>query len=602
MKPRLAIVFLILLPTLAYSQLFGSIDILQADMLTLVNKVMPGSSYRVAVRADIQESFHINSHTPREEFLIPTELEFSLVPNVSFDQIHYPEHELREFSFSEEKVAVYEGETIFWAEFSVSEEFASDSLTISATFSYQGCDDNSCYAPQSIDLSVVLPVADSGQSIEWINKDLFGSLQSEPPDLPESADEASLQFTADELRAKQIIERGLIYALAAFFLIGLALNLTPCVYPVIPLTVGYFGGTKNQSRPASFINALMYLLGIAISFSLLGLVSGLAGKQWGFLFASPWFVITITVIILSMSASLFGAFEITVPSSLLTKLGANRRGVVGALIMGLTVGVVIAPCAAGIIIGLVGLVAKLGLVVKGTLLFFVMGLGLGLPYLILATFSGLLSKMPQSGMWMIWVRKLFGIMLVGVAIYFLMPQLERVHEKLGFLLGLLTLFGGLLLGFLDHAPGYTRNFKIARAIFGIFLIFIGINWIHDSLQAEESQIDWIHYSGQPLEKLIQNKKPTFIDFYADWCAPCKQLDRETFRDEAVTELSEHFNMIKVDCTAPDQTILQLMNQFQVTGMPTLVFLDKEGNPQPDMREIGFIGPEIFIAKMEKLLN
>jgi thiol:disulfide interchange protein DsbD len=602
MKHRLYLFFMIFLPTLAYSQLFGSMDILQADMLASVNKVMPGSSYRLAVRADIQESFHINSHTPREEFLIPTVLEFSSHANVSFDNVHYPEHELREFGFSEEKVAVYEGETVFWTEFSISDQFASDSLTINATLSYQGCDDNSCYAPQSVDLTMVLPVTESGQSIEWINKDLFGTLQATPSKGSESPDEMPLDFTADELRAKQIIEKGLIYALAAFFLVGLALNLTPCVYPVIPLTVGYFGGAKDTSRTTSFINALMYLLGIAISFSLLGLVSGLAGKQWGFLFASPWFVVAIAVIILSMSASLFGAFEITVPSSLLTKLGATRQGVVGALIMGLTVGVVIAPCAAGIIIGLVGLVAKLGLVVKGTLLFFVMGLGLGLPYLILATFSGLLSKLPQSGMWMVWVRKLFGIMLIGVALYFLMPQLERIHDKLGFLLGLLTLFGGLLLGFLDHAPGYTRGFKIGRAIFGVILIFIGIHWIHDSLQAKESQIDWIHYSGQPLESLIENEKPTFIDFYADWCAPCKQLDRETFTDESVAELSRQFNMIKVDCTAPDQATLQLMKRFEVTGMPTLVFLDKEGNPQPDMREIGFIGPEIFIGKMQKLLD
>ena len=602
MKHRLYLFLMIFLPTLAYSQLFGSMDILQADMLASVNQVIPGSSYRIAVRADIKESFHINSHTPREEFLIPTVLEFATIANVSFDTVHYPEHELREFGFSEEKVAVYEGETIFWTEFSISEEFSSDSLMIHATLSYQGCDDNSCYAPQSVDLTMVLPVTDSGRSIEWINKDLFGTLQATPSKEPESSDDVPLEFTADELRAKQIIEKGLIYALAAFFLIGLALNLTPCVYPVIPLTVGYFGGAKDTSRTTSFINALMYLLGIAISFSLLGLVSGRAGKQWGFLFASPWFVVAIAVIILSMSASLFGAFEITVPSSLLTKLGATRQGVVGALIMGLTVGVVIAPCAAGIIIGLVGLVAKLGLVVKGTLLFFVMGLGLGLPYLILATFSGLLSKLPQSGMWMVWVRKLFGIMLIGVALYFLMPQLERLHDKLGFLLGLLTLFGGLLLGFLDHAPGYTRGFKIGRAIFGVILILMGINWIHDSLQAKESQIDWIHYSGQPIEDFTEKEKPTFIDFYADWCAPCKQLDRETFSDEAVAELSGQFNMIKVDCTAPDQATLQLMKKFQVTGMPTLVFLDKEGNPRPDMREIGFIGPEIFIGKMQKLLN
>ena len=151
--------------------------------------------------------------------------------------------------------------------------------------------------------------------------------------------------------------------------------------------------------------ALFYVIDIAAIFAVLGLISGLAGKQWGAQFQEPWFVVAITVVILAMAASMFGAFEITVPAWLTSRLGKSREGNIGALVMGLTVGVVIAPCAAGIIIGLVGLVAKMGIVVKGTLLFFIMGLGLGLPYLFLATFSGLLNRLPQSGMWMVWVRK-----------------------------------------------------------------------------------------------------------------------------------------------------------------------------------------------------
>ena len=399
-----------------------------------------------------------------------------------------------------------------------------------------------------------------------------------------------------------IIEKGLPYAIIAFFLFGLALNLTPCVYPVIPLTVGYFGGQSGRSKGSSFVMALFYVVGIAIIFAILGLISGLAGKQWGFLFQNPWFVIVVTTIILAMAASMFGAFEITVPSWLTSSLGKSREGNIGALVMGLTVGIVIAPCAAGIIIGLVGLVAKLGIVTKGTLLFFIMGLGLGLPYLILATFSGLLTKIPQSGMWMIWVRKLFGVLLIGVALYFFLPQAKHIYDQQGFFFGLLAIFGGLLLGFLDHAPGYTKNFKIGRGIFGVLMILFGIFLVNKAIQAKSSELNWVHYQNETIAELQQEGKPIFIDFYADWCAPCKEMDRTTFKDERVIEIAKQIKMVKVDCTAPDGNIKMFMEKYKVTGMPTLVFIGKNGEEVFEMREIGYLGADGFLEKVNRLLE
>ncbi|MBN1541006.1 thioredoxin fold domain-containing protein, partial [candidate division KSB1 bacterium] len=355
-------------------------------------------------------------------------------------------------------------------------------------------------------------------------------------------------------------------------------------------------------------NALFYLIGIAIAFSLLGLLSALAGKQWGFLFTSPWFVVAVSLIILSMSASLFGAFEITVPSRLLTRVGGGKRGSLGALTMGLTVGVVIAPCAAGLIIGLVGLVAKMGLVAKGTLLFFFMGLGLGSPYLILGTFSGLLSKLPQSGMWMVWVRKLFGLVLIGVALYFLTPLIERVTEPFSFLLGFLVLFGGLLLGFLDQHSGYTRSFKRGRAVLGALLLVFGGVTVSNSLQFNpvsskiESAIDWNYPDSDIIGPLLSAGKPAFIDFYADWCAPCKEMDQKTFRDSTVIELSRQITMIKIDCTHLDARTRALMEAYRVGGMPTLVFIDRQGREILNMREIGYVGPQAMADKFARLLQ
>ncbi|HEX9974878.1 MAG TPA: thioredoxin family protein, partial [bacterium] len=315
---------------------------------------------------------------------------------------------------------------------------------------------------------------------------------------------------------------------------------------------------------------------------------------------NPWFVIVVTTIILAMAASMFGAFEITVPAWLTSSMGKSREGVIGALGMGLTVGVVIAPCAAGIIIGLVGLVAKLGIVTKGTLLFFIMGLGLGLPYLILATFSGALNKLPQSGMWMVWIRKLFGVLLIGVALYFFLPQAKHIYDQQGFFFGLLAIFGGLLLGFLDHAPGYTKAFKIGRGIFGILMMLLGILLVNKAIDAKPSELNWLHYENETIAELREEGKPIFIDFYADWCAPCKEMDRTTFKDERVIEISKQIAMVKVDCTAPDENIKKFMDQFEVTGMPTLVFINKAGEEVFEMREIGYLGADKFLEKVNRL--
>jgi thioredoxin:protein disulfide reductase len=287
-----------------------------------------------------------------------------------------------------------------------------------------------------------------------------------------------------------------------------------------------------------------------------------------------------------------------VPSWLLTRVSKTKEGIIGAFIMGLTAGVIIAPCAAGIIIGLVGLIAKFGLVVKGTILFFFMGLGLGLPYLVLAMFSGLIGKLPQSGGWMLWIKKVFAFMLIGVAIYFILPQLERVVGKLGYLFGITGVTAGLLLGFFEHGM-YSKSFNIIRRTLGVLFILLGLYAVNGALHAKNSEINWIHYSDQTVETLVADGKPIFIDFYADWCAPCKQLDRITFTDPSVTRMAQSFTMLKVDCTNPDAVTKNFMERFAVTGMPTLIFISKSGVVQQNLREIGFTPPNRFLSSMEK---
>ncbi|MDZ7263758.1 MAG: thioredoxin domain-containing protein [candidate division KSB1 bacterium] len=616
-------VALLLIVSLAFAQNPFEMKLVTVTGQLMPKTIAPGEVADIMVTAKIEAGFHINSHQPGADYLIPTVLTFEPLSNASFSEIIYPEPKMATFAFSEEALSVYENEIILKSKVTLSRQFPAGAAVIRGKFSYQACNDQNCFAPTTEAFEIpfqvtatakvatptapisndALTVPPEKSSTEPRPEDQsVGIAPSSQPETNQVEPAAAVQFTSDELKAKQVIEKGLPYAILAFFLFGLALNLTPCVYPVIPITVGYFGGQSGRQKGAAFIMALFYVIGIAIIFAVLGLISGLAGKQWGFLFQNPWFVIVITTIILAMAASMFGAFEITVPSWLMTSLGKTREGTVGALIMGLTVGVVIAPCAAGIIIGLVGLVAKLGIVAKGTLLFFVMGLGLGLPYLFLATFSGLLNKLPRSGMWMVWVRKLFGILLIGVALYFFLPQAKHIADQQGFFFGLLAIFGGLLLGFLDHAPGYTRGFKIGRGVFGVAMMVLGIIWVNQAIHAKTSALDWLHYENQSLTELTAGNQPVFIDFYADWCAPCKEMDRTTFQDKRIIELSKQLKLVKVDCTAPNEAVRNFMQQFEVTGMPTLVFIDKNGLEQRDLREIGYIDAEKLLDKLKRLLE
>lgn len=568
--------------------------ILTAELSAQPTTAAVGGRIDWTVALTISPGLHINSHTPTQDFLIPTDLRFLDVDGVRFRDPVYPAPEMKRFAFSPEKLSVYEDRVVLSGQADISPQALPGRRGLKAVLSYQGCNDQSCFIPQQDTLQI---------EVELISDAAVPTAGETPAPSAAPAQQADEQarLSGDEARAAQILQKGLPYALVAFFLVGLALNLTPCVYPIIPITVSYFGGQSGRRRSSTLGAALFYLLGIALSFALLGLLSSLAGRQWGFMFASPWFVVAISVIMILMAASMFGAFEITVPSFLLNKFGAAREGVIGSLVMGLTVGVIIAPCAAGIIIGLVTLVARMGLVVKGGLLFFAMGLGLGLPYLVLAVFSGLLQRLPQSGEWMVWIKKLFGFLLLGVAFYFLAPQLERIGNKFLFLAGITSLVGGLLLGWFDHTAGGGRGFKLFKQIVGVLFLILGSVWIYHSLQEKTNELSWNYYSGQSMEEILASGKPIFIDFYADWCAPCKQLDRETFSDSRVQEKSEAFYFLKVDCTKPDAATRAFMSLHQVTGMPTLIFIRPDGQEITELREIGYIDAARFLANLEKAL-
>jgi thiol:disulfide interchange protein DsbD len=214
--------------------------------------------------------------------------------------------------------------------------------------------------------------------------------------------------------------KGTLLAFLGIFVIGLALNLTPCVYPMLSITVSLFGARTDTHTMRVFLKALIYVLGMATMYSILGVAAALSGGLFGGLLQSPWVLTAIAVLMFGLALSMFGLYELRMPYWLTSKLGGTTTmGTIGVYLSGLVVGVFAAPCIGPPILALLALVGARGDPMFGFWTSFTLSFGLGFPYLVLGTFSGLLKKMPRSGVWMVWVKKVFGVVLIGVAFFYL---------------------------------------------------------------------------------------------------------------------------------------------------------------------------------------
>lgn len=466
----------------------------------------------------------------------------------------------------------------------------------SLTVSYQGCTDGLCYPPTDKQIAV--------QPMMASTSDVAQASLDEAAGAPASSQQDQL--------AAALGSQGFWLSIAAFFALGLGLAFTPCVFPMYPILTGIIAGAGHSlSTRRAFLLSFVYVQGMAVTYTLLGLVVASAGLKFQAALQHPYVLIGLSVMFVLLALSMFGLYTLQLPSSLQTRLSglSNRQqggSVLGVGIMGMISGLVCSPCTTAPLSGALIYVAQSGDLWLGGAALYALSLGMGLPLLLLGTSGGKL--LPRAGAWMDVIKQLFGFALLAVPILLLSRLWSDQMATLAWL-G----WGLVLCGYLYHHNQHQSH-SVARSLRGFVLLLAMISAVvvgkdlllpsqdaTASTQRESPQFIRIKTLDDLKTQLAAARgKPVLLDLYADWCVACKEFEHKTFSDPAVRERFGQMVLLQADVTANDDADVELLNGLNVLGLPTLIFFDRTGNEVSGQRVTGFMGPAEFLGQLNKL--
>ncbi len=425
---------------------------------------------------------------------------------------------------------------------------------------------------------------------------------------------AGAAFATDSDIAGMLETRGVWAALLIVYVGGFLVSLTPCVYPMIPITLGIIGARNaGKSALSGLVRSLFFVAGIVVIYAALGLIAVKTGKQISFAFQNPWVIAVIAVFFMAMGASMLDLFTIQMPAGAAGKLqnmATSRAGsLFGSFLLGCVTGVVASPCGSPVLAGVIAVAASAQTTLTGVLLLAAYALGLGTLFVFLGTFPALLSKLPKSGTWMVDIKKGLGVLLIAVGLYFLKNALpDRVFFAVCNIgLSLLVL---LCAYFAVKAAGQKSSVRFWLC-FVVVLTACGA-WYCASLTMNRSvqarptattaaaALTWQTDLDAALEQAKAANKPVMIDFGAEWCAACKKLEKETFPQADVAARLADFILVRVDCTEETDENEKLQKKFGALSLPTIVFLRPDGSRYDDLNLFEFEDSAKFLQRLNKV--
>jgi len=557
---------------------------------------------------DISEGYYLYRH----------QFKFT-VNNASYSNIDLPiglDHEDEFFGVQQ----IYKDQL----NFTINIEQATEDASI--TIRYQGCADKGlCYPPtkQVIALDSVL-AHDISNDTTAVLSALTTSNESSA--LAEQKVKNTNQATPSSEQhqlADMLKQDSLLLTLIAFFVGGLLLSFTPCVFPMYPILTGIIvGAGQNLTTPLTtkkaFTLSFFYVQGMAITYTLLGIVVALAGAQFQAIFQHPFVLIALSVLFIFLALSMFGIFNLALPASWQNKLNnlSNRQkggSIAGVVMMGVISGLVASPCTTAPLTGALLYISQTGDVILGASALYALSLGMGLPLLILGSSGGKL--LPKAGEWMNIIKNIFGLLLLAVPIFLLERIIPEIASQA---LWAILILAAASYFYVSNINGNSRGFWFgARSLIIFLMLFVGANMAYQLVVPNQSLPDVESNTTQKVQHFIQVKtleelqaaithantqgKTVMLDLYADWCIACKEFEKYTFPDSKVQQALANSLLLQIDLTDTGaKRNITLMEHFNIFGLPSILFFNLQGKELSQQRITGFMGAEEFSAHVNAL--
>lgn len=494
----------------------------------------------------------------------------------------------------------------------------------------QGCwDGGICYPPQDRTLEVDLAATPDGGFGSLLDRALSSGGGNEravlaPANSDNSAPALTLATGDESGRVASLLRDATpALVLASFFGFGLLLAFTPCTFPMIPILSGIIVGQGHHiSRTRALVLSLVYVLGMALTYALAGVAAGLSGTMLTAALQNVWVLGAFALIFVLLSLSMFGFYELQMPSALQSKLSStanHQKGgsLGGVAAMGVLSALIVGPCVAAPLAGALLYIAQTGDAVLGGLALFVMALGMGAP--LIAVGVGTRSMLPRIGPWMEGVKKAFGVMLLAVAVWMLTPVVPAAVTMLSWTA--LLVFSGIFLHALDPLPNHAKGWQRFWKGVGVIMLLAGAAMLIGTLagsrdplqplavlragasaQATQPQFERINTVAELETRVATAGRPVMLDFYADWCVSCKEMERFTFSDPQVAARMSQMLLLKADVTANNDEHKALLQRFSLFGPPGIIFFDPQGREIEQIRVVGFMRAGPFGEVLDAVLR